>query len=107
MPGTGPARLQHQLDRHQHGVQAMLRDGAQHLGHDPVTALATQQGTAQLLQRVRHLRKGRTVAQRARLALHQRHVVLPVVHHTVAVDRRAKSEFSREHLNKSRHLSYN
>jgi hypothetical protein len=57
----------------------------QHLRHHPVAALLVQQGLAHALQWLGQVGKGRAVAQRARLALDQRHVVLPVVAGLVAL----------------------
>ena len=87
--GAHPPRwrrtLQGQLHRHQHGVQPLLGHLGQYLRHHPVAPLLVQQAFAHALQWLGQVCKGRAVAQRARLALDQRHVMLPVVAGLVAI----------------------
>mmetsp|Transcript_66689 Transcript_66689/g.164356 ORF Transcript_66689/g.164356 Transcript_66689/m.164356 type:complete len:266 (+) Transcript_66689:1653-2450(+) len=75
--GAGP--LQGQLHGHEYSLQAGARHQSQHLRHRTVAAGLAQQYTTQALQRLGKVLEGSTVPQRARLPLHQRDVVLPVI----------------------------
>ncbi len=65
--GAGMPCIEHELNRDQHPLQPMPWYRRQHLRHHPITACATQQRTAEPLERLRHVGKRRAVAQRAGL----------------------------------------
>ena len=93
--GAQAAALQYQLNGYQHGIESGDRYGSQDLRHDPVTAGMTPQAVLKLTQRHRQISKGRSVAQRAGLALNQRDVVLPVVADLVAIQQARMAGYQR------------
>ena len=74
--GAERAGLDDQFHRDKNGLQPRCGHGGEHLGHDPVSARVAQQALSQSLQRRWQVGKGRAVAQRTGLALHQVNVVL-------------------------------
>jgi hypothetical protein len=83
---TGVAGLEHQFGGDLHGLQPEHRHTGQHLNHDPVAAIAFQQGGLQAAQRFGQVEKRRPIAQCAGLALEQWQVMPPFITNPPAIE---------------------